>query len=95
MSMKQTPKGLASHWMMDALMRDWSTKIVALGLALVVFVVTRDEVTRSYRVPLEVRTDPERVLQTSLPEEVEVELRGPWTKMASVRASQLGAATLD
>jgi hypothetical protein len=93
--MKSPPKGVASHWLIDALMRDWSTKMVALGLALVVFVVTRDEVTRSYRVPLEVRSDPARVLRTSLPEEVEVELRGPWTKMASVRGSELGAATLD
>jgi YbbR domain-containing protein len=90
-----TSKGAAAGWLSDALMRDWSTKMVALGLALVVFVVTRDEVTRSFRVPLEVRTDPERVLRTSLPEEVAVELRGPWTKMAGVRVTQLGSATLD
>lgn len=83
------------HWLSDALLRNWGTKAIALVLALVVFVMTRDEVTRTYKVQLDVRTDPDRVLLTQLPDTVEVEVRGPWARMAQLRPSDLGSATID
>ena len=79
----------------ELLFHDWGTKGLALILALVVFVITRDEITRSYSVPLEVRSDPARVLETKLPDEVQVRVRGPWAKMAEVREGELGPIRLD
>ncbi len=85
----------AGHWFTNALLRNWSTKALALILALVVFVMTRDEVTRTFRVPLEVAPDPDRVLLTDLPDSVEVEVRAPWAKMAKLKSKDLGAAFID
>ena len=60
-----------------ALSENWGTKLMAFSLALIVFVLTRDEVERSFTVPLRVVDDPDRVLLTKPPETVEVHLRGP------------------
>jgi hypothetical protein len=74
---------------------NWGTKIMAFLLALIVFVVTRDEVQRSFTVPLRVVQDPDRVLLTPLPSSVEVRLRGPWTAVNRIGADTLGPALLD
>lgn len=74
---------------------NWGTKIMAFLLALIVFVVTRDEVQRSFTVPLRVVQDPDRVLLTDVPKTVEVRLRGPWTNVNRIGADTLGPALLD
>lgn len=61
--------------------RHWGAKIAAFILAAILFVVTRDEVTRTFDVPVQVVDDPTRVLLTSLPERIQVQIRGPWTRV--------------
>ena len=78
-----------------ALLDNWGTKGLAFVLALLVFVVTRDEIQRTFAVPLEVVGDPERVLMTDVPDTVHVEVRGPWTRVNQIRESELGSAGLD
>jgi YbbR domain-containing protein len=80
----------------DALLfRDWGTKILAIVLALVVFIVTRDEIHRTFNLPLRVIQDPDRVLLTELPETVSVEIRGPWQRLNKLGEMEMGSATLD
>lgn len=74
---------------------NWGTKIMAFLLALTVFVVTRDEVTREFTIPLRVIEDPDRVLLTEPPATVVVRLRGPWANVNRLSAEALGPATLD
>jgi hypothetical protein len=88
------PRRIAA-FLIAAATANWGTKIMALLLALVVFVVTRDEVQRSFTVPLRVLQDPDRVLLTDLPRTVEVRLRGPWTNVNRIGADTLGPALLD
>lgn len=78
-----------------ALFRDWGTKLLAIVLALVVFIVTRDEIHRTFKLPLRVIQDPDRVLLTELPETVSVEIRGPWQRLNKLGEMEMGAATLD
>lgn len=75
--------------------KNWGTKIMAFLLALIVFIVTRDEVTRSFTIPLRVIDDPDRVLLTEPPDSVELQLRGPWVNVNRIAAVELGTATLD
>jgi YbbR domain-containing protein len=75
--------------------KNWGTKILAFLLALMVFIVTRDEITRSFTIPLRVLDDPDRVLLTTPPELVELRVRGPWANVNRLSAAQLGSATLD
>lgn len=74
---------------------NWATKILAVLLAAMVFMVTRDEITRSFAIPLRVLDDPDRVLLTTPPETVELRVRGPWAKVNRLSDAQLGSATLD
>jgi YbbR domain-containing protein len=74
---------------------NWGTKILAFLLALVVFIVTRDEVTRDFTIPLRIIEDPDRVLLTEPPTTVGVRLRGPWANVNRLSSEMLGAATLD
>lgn len=74
---------------------NWGTKIMAFLLAATVFIVTRDEVTRSFTIPLRVIEDPDRELLTEPPTTVEVRLRGPWANVNRLSADALGPATLD
>lgn len=74
---------------------NWFTKLLAFLLALMVFMVTRDEITRSFTIPLRVLDDPNRVLLTTPPEMVELRVRGPWAKVNRLSDAQLGSATLD
>lgn len=74
---------------------NWGVKALAFLLALIVFIVTRDEVTRSFTIPLRVIDDPHRVLLTSPPEVVELQLRGPWANVNRLSEPELGTATLD
>lgn len=74
---------------------NWGTKIMAFLIAATVFIVTRDEVTRSFTIPLRVLDDPDRVLLTDPPTTVEVRLRGPWANVNRLSAEALGPATLD
>ena len=85
----------AGTFVVQASTENWGTKIMAFFLALIVFVVTRDEVTRSFKIPLRVVEDPDRVLLTSLPENVEVQVRGAWVNVNQISATELGAASLD
>jgi hypothetical protein len=82
-------------FLLAAATANWGTKIMAFLLALIVFVVTRDEVQRSFTVSLRVVQDPDRVLLTALPKTVEVRLRGPWTNVNRIGADALGPAQLD
>jgi YbbR domain-containing protein len=79
----------------DLLFRHWGTKVLALLLAMVLFVVTRDEVTRAFEVPLRVTEDPDRVLMTSLPSTITVQVRGPWTRVNRLQDYDFGSASLD
>lgn len=84
-----------SRFLLAVATENWGTKIMAFLLAVIVFVVTRDEVERTFPVPLRVVEDPDRVLLTQLPETVEVHLRGPWANVNRLGAADLGAATVD
>jgi hypothetical protein len=75
--------------------KNWGTKILAFMLALMVFIVTREEITRSFTIPLRVLDDPDRVLLTTPPDMVELRVRGPWANVNRLSATQLGSATLD
>jgi YbbR domain-containing protein len=75
--------------------KNWGTKILAFMLALMVFIVTREEITRSFTIPLRVLDDPNRVLLTTPPEMVELRVRGPWANVNRLSGAQLGSATLD
>jgi hypothetical protein len=79
----------------ELVFRDWSLKAIALVVAAFLFVFTRDEVTRVFAVPLEVVEDPERVLMTELPDSIQVQARGPWTRINRLQAYDFGVATLD
>lgn len=82
-------------FVVEAATENWGTKIMAFLLALVVFIATRGELTRSFPIPLRVISDPDRVLLTALPETVEVRVRGPWVNVNRMSATELGAASLD
>lgn len=75
--------------------RHWGAKIAAFILAAILFVVTRDEVTRTFEVPLRVQRDPDRVLLTEVPDTVQVQVRGPWTRLNRLQDYDLGSVTLD
>lgn len=79
----------------DMLLRNWGTKAVALVVAVMLFVVTRDEVTRAYNVPLRIVPDTSRVLLTPLPDSIQVQVRGPWTRVNRLQDVDFGSATLD
>ena len=79
----------------ELVFRDWGLKAIALVVAAFLFVFTRDEVTRVFTVPLRVVEDPERVLMTELPESIQVQARGPWTRINRLQAYDFGVATLD
>ena len=79
----------------DMLLRQWGTKAIALVVATMLFVVTRDEVTRAFNVPLRVVPDTSRVLLTPLPETSQVQVRGPWTRVNRLQDVDFGSATLD
>lgn len=83
------------RWLVGALFDHWGTKILAFVVASVFFIVTRDDVTRRFTIPLKVSQDPRRVLLTSLPETVTVELHGSWTRMNRLSGQDLGSAQLD
>lgn len=79
----------------DTLFRNWGLKLVAVGLAAVLFVLTRDEVSRKFEVPLRVVADPDRVLLTELPPTITVQVRGPWTRLNRLQAFDFRTAALD
>ncbi|MCB9705830.1 MAG: hypothetical protein H6711_28460 [Myxococcales bacterium] len=83
------------RWLSGVLLDHWGTKATALVLAVVFFMVSRDDVTREFIIPLRVMADPDRVLLSDLPETVTVELHGSWTRINRLSASDLGVATLD
>lgn len=83
------------EFVIRAATENWGTKIMAFVLAVIVFIVTRDEVTRSFTIPLRVIDDRQRVLLTEPPATVEVRLRGPWANVNRLSAEALGPATLD
>ncbi len=82
-------------WLWGAIFHNWGTKLTAFGLALLVFVMTRDEVHRTFTVPLVVEDDAQRVLMTDVPDTVEVEVRGAWTRLSRLSTQDLGSATLS
>lgn len=83
------------QWLTDTLLGNLGLKLLAMGLAAVLFVLTRDEVTRSFEVPLRVVADPQRVLLTDLPRSVTVKVRGPWTRVNRLQDLDLGTAAVD
>lgn len=91
--MTRTMDALRKVW--GIAFQDFGLKVAALGLTGLLFVLTRDEVTRHFEVPLRIVKDPERVLMTPLPAAVAVKVRGPWTRLNRLEAYDLGSATLD
>lgn len=87
--------GAAARPWTDWLLRDWSTKALAFVITAMLFVLTRDEVTRSFSVPLRVISDPERVLLTAVPETIRVQVRGPWARVNRLEDAEFAGATLD
>lgn len=85
----------ALAWLGRAIINHGLTKFSALVIALVFFVVTRDDVTRTFTIPLHVVPDPNRVLLTKLPDDVRVELHGSWARMTRLREQELGSAELN
>jgi hypothetical protein len=85
----------SATFLTDLVLRHWASKIGALLLAAVLFVFTRDEVTRAFEIPVRVVHDSERVLLTELPSTVQVQVRGPWTRLNRLQGYDIGAATLD
>ncbi|MCR9164830.1 MAG: YbbR-like domain-containing protein [Nannocystaceae bacterium] len=83
------------EWITDTLFRNWGLKVVSVVLAGVLFVLTRDEVTRTFEVPLRVVEDPQRVLLTELPGTVNVKVRGPWTRVNRLQAFNFKTAAVD
>lgn len=83
------------RWLGGVLLENWGTKATAIVLAIVFFMVTRDDVSREFIIPLRVIPDPDRVLLTDLPETVTVELHGSWARINRLAASDLGVSTLD
>lgn len=75
--------------------RDGQTKLAALAVTLIVFVVTRDDVERTVTVPVRVVSDPERVLVSELPDSVDVVVHGHWTKVGRLGGSDLGYVSVD
>lgn len=97
---KVRPNKAAGAWrpgevLRGLLLEHWGTKATALAFSLLVFVLTRDEMRRTFQIPLEVREDPDRMLVTALPETIGVEVQGPWAKMNRLTQTQLGRAKLD
>ncbi|MBA3548703.1 MAG: YbbR-like domain-containing protein [Nannocystis sp.] len=83
------------RWLGGAIIRHGGAKFAALVIALVFFVVTRDDVTRTFTIPLQVTQDPNRVLLTKLPDHITVELHGSWARMSRLREHELGPAALN
>ena len=84
-----------TRWLRGVLFDNWGAKATALVLALVFFTVSRDDVTRSFNLPVRVIPDPERVLLSSVPDSVAVELHGPWARLNRLGAGDLGVVTID
>lgn len=79
----------------ELLFRNWGLKAIAFVLAAVMFVSSRDEVTRVFTVRIERIDDPDRVLLTELPQSIQVQVRGPWTRINRLQDIDFGVATLD
>lgn len=82
------------RWLGLAVINHGGTKLLALVLALAFFIFTRDDITRTFTIPLHVVPDPNRVLLTKLPEAVTVELHGSWARMSRLGTNELGVAEL-
>ncbi|TPV95625.1 MAG: YbbR-like domain-containing protein [Myxococcales bacterium FL481] len=92
------PAGARQRWavaLWSKLIDDWQTKLAALTVTLIVFVVTRDDVRRTVSLPLRVTQDPSRVLMSKLPDRVDVVVHGHWTKVGRVGMAELGSVALD
>ncbi|MEM9463710.1 MAG: hypothetical protein AAGF11_56755, partial [Myxococcota bacterium] len=94
-SAPDTERPSALRFLGELLFRNWGLKAIAFVLAAIMFVSTRDEVTRVFTVPLKVVPDPDRVLQTELPQSIQVQARGPWTRINRLQDYDFGVATLD
>ena len=79
----------------DLLFRNLGLKLLALVMTAILFVSTRDDVSRSFEVPLRVIPDPDRVLVTELPEVIQVKVRGPWTRLNRLQDYDFEAARFD
>ncbi|MEE9386681.1 MAG: YbbR-like domain-containing protein [Nannocystaceae bacterium] len=87
--------GAATTWVAELFSRDWGTKLSALLVSLLVFMVTRDDVQRTFSVPIRAVADPHRLLLTELPESATVEVRGPWAKISGLRSHEIGDLLLN
>lgn len=83
------------RWLTGIFLDHWGTKATAVILAGVVFIITRDDVTRQFVIPLHVISDPDRILLTDLPNTVTVELHGSWTRINRLGAKDLGEIIVD
>ena len=79
----------------DLFVRNLPLKLLALVLTAVLFVLTRDEVTRTFEVPLRYVEPDDRVLLTELPDRIQVQVRGPWTRVNRLQDYDFGVASLD
>ncbi|RMH00175.1 MAG: YbbR-like domain-containing protein [Deltaproteobacteria bacterium] len=68
---------------------DLATKLLALLVALGLFVAVRNEVVKVVEIPVQYVPDPTRVVRSALPEHVEAVLRGPWGTLARLESERL------
>jgi YbbR domain-containing protein len=79
----------------SALSANWSSKVLALVLAFVVFAMTRDQVVRRFPVRIDLREDPDRILVSDVPREFEVEVRGAWGRIQQLRPIDFPPLVVD
>jgi YbbR domain-containing protein len=76
---------------------DAALRVVALAIAIALFVVVRGErrVTVSFAVPVAPRLPPALAVTSPLPAEVSVTLSGPWSRLRGLEGADLGPAVID
>jgi hypothetical protein len=72
-------------------------KLLSLAMAAALLVVVRGErrAALTFRVPLEARLPSGYEPASALPEELRVSLSGPWARLRSLDASDIGPVTVD
>src|SRR5262249_49626245 len=85
-----------------ALLRRWflenaALKVVALGLAVTLFILVRGEkeTERAVRVGLAYIKPTDRVLVTDVPDSMDVWVRGPWTRIKRLDPAEVDPVVVD
>ena len=85
------------RWALRALIDNATIKLLALGLALVLFLLVRGdrEAVIGLAVPVVVQPDPQRVLVSEPIDRLRVSVRGRWSKLRSVTSEDLEPVRVD